>query len=624
MKREQQYIKIRGARVHNLKNIDVDIPKNALVVITGLSGSGKSSLAFDTIYAEAERRFVESLSSYARQFLGIKEKPDVESIEGLSPAIAIDQKSLSKNPRSTVGTITEIHDYLRLLFARIGIPHCPNCGEPVRRQTPDEIVKRIGAFPLGSNVVLLAPVVRSKKGEHKSVVAEIERGGFLRVRFDGEIMRMEELKDLEPDPKKKHTLEVVIDRLIIDRELDKARLRDSVETALKIGRGFLVVNDTSEDHLYSEHLACPACGISLPEIEPRTFSFNSPYGACPACTGIGSTLEVDPRLVIPNPQLSLAEGAIQPWSRASHKVGRQSWYWWMLEDLSARYKFSLDEPVVRLPKKIVDVVLNGELNIFEGVIPNLKRRWKETESEWTRGEIEKYMIVEVCKDCTGRRLKPEALSVTVDGKNIAEVSNMALNEALEFFGRYSAKAPRAIQLVLKEIMRRLEFLIHVGLTYMTLSRSSTTLAGGEAQRVRLATQIGSQLTGVIYVLDEPSIGLHARDHAMLLETIKKLRDLGNTVLVVEHDAETMQGADWIVDLGKGAGKHGGSVIFEGPYAKILKAKTLTGEYLSGKRTVRVAGRATRKEKAKDWILLEGARAHKLKNVTLRVPLGRLV
>lgn len=624
MKREQTYIKIRGARVHNLKNINLDIPKNALVVITGLSGSGKSSLAFDTIYAEAERRFVESLSSYARQFLGVREKPDIESIEGLSPAIAIDQKNISKNPRSTVGTITEIHDYLRLLFARAGVPHCPVCGKAVRRQTVDEIVKRIAGFPAGTNIILLASAIRSKRGEHKSALAEIERGGFLRVRFDGEIMRIEEAKDIALDPKKKHTLEVVIDRLIVDGDLDKARLRDSVETALKIGKGFLVVNDTSEDHLYSEHLACQACGISLPSIEPRTFSFNSPYGACAACTGIGSTLEVDPRLVIPNQQLSLLEGAIQPWSRASHKVGRQSWYWWMLEDLASRYKFSLNESVVKLPKKIVEIILNGEENVFEGVIPNLKRRWKETESEWTRGEIEKYMVVQTCKACGGLRLRSEALGVTVDGKNIAEVSDLSMDTALEFFSSYIKKAPREIHLVLKEIMRRLEFLINVGLEYMTLSRTSTTLAGGEAQRVRLATQIGSHLTGVIYVLDEPSIGLHARDHARLLAAIKELRDLGNTVLIVEHDKETMKEADWIVDLGKGAGKHGGSVIFEGPYSKILKAKTLTGEYLAGKKKVSLAHDGARAEKPKDWLVLEGAREHNLKNVTLRVPLGKFV
>lgn len=631
MKKEKNFIKIRGARVHNLKNIDVDIPKDSLVVITGLSGSGKSSLAFDTVYAEAERRFVESLSSYARQFLGVKEKPDIESIEGLSPAIAIDQKSISKNPRSTVGTITEIHDYLRLLYSRAGVPHCPSCGKAVKRQTVDEIVKRIASMTPGTHVLLLAPVIRSKKGEHKSVFLEIERGGFLRVRLDGEVMRIEEARDAALDPKRKHTVEAVIDRLVIDDELDKARLRDSTETALKIGKGFVVVNDTSQDILFSEHLACASCGISLYDLEPRAFSFNSPYGACPHCTGLGSTLEVDPDLVIPNQKLSLLEGALQPWSRASHKVGRQSWYWWMLEDLASRHKFALDKPVNTLPKKAIQLLLYGDptselgtRNGFEGVIPNLKRRWKETESEWTRGEIEKYMVVETCSVCQGRRLKPEALAVTIDGKNIAEVSDTPIDETLSFFKDYTKKAPKEIHLVLKEIMRRLEFLLNVGLTYMTLGRSSTTLAGGEAQRVRLATQIGSHLTGVIYVLDEPSIGLHARDHDMLLSAIKHLRDLGNTVLVVEHDRETMEEADWILDLGKGAGKHGGKVVFEGTFKQVLTKNTLTGEYLSRRKKVFIENSHRKKVKAKDFITLSGAREHNLKNVTLKVPLGKLV
>ncbi len=634
MKKGAEYIKIRGARVHNLQNVDLDIPKNALVVITGLSGSGKSSLAFDTIYAEAERRFVESLSSYARQFLGMKEKPDVESIEGLSPAIAIDQKTISKNPRSTVGTITEIHDYLRLLYSRIGIPHCPRCGKSVSRQTVDEMVKRVVAMPPGTHVLLLAPLVRGKKGEHRSVLAEVERGGFLRVRFDGEIMRIEEARDVTPDPKKKHTLEVVIDRLVVERELDKARLRDSLETALKIGKGFLMVNNTSEDILFSEHLACAACGISLFDLEPRAFSFNSPYGACPACTGLGSTLEVDALLVLPNPKLSLLEGAIQPWSRAAHKVGRQSWYWWMLEDLASRHGFSLTSPIKELPKKIIEIILqgdgekparpDGQSGGFEGVIPHLKRRWKETDSEWTRGEIEKYMVVQPCEMCGARRLKLEVLAVTVYGKNIAEVSDMSMKDALQFFKDYFTKAPREIHLVLKEIMRRIEFLINVGLEYMALSRSSTTLAGGEAQRVRLATQIGSHLTGIIYVLDEPSIGLHAKDHARLLATIKTLRDLGNTVLVVEHDKETMRGADWIVDLGHGAGAHGGKVIFEGQYKKILSARTLTGEYLSGKKKVFVTRGKERLAKSKDFLVLSGARANNLKNITLKIPLGKFI
>jgi len=624
MKSRESFIRIRGARVHNLKNIDIDIPKNSLVVITGLSGSGKSSLVFDTIYAEAERRFVESLSSYARQFLGVKEKPDVESIEGLSPSIAIDQKSVSKNPRSTVGTITEIYDYLRLLYSRAGVPHCPQCGRQVKRQTADEIVKRVAGMTPGSHLLLLAPVIRGKKGGHKSVLMEIERGGFLRVRLDGEVLRIEEAKDLALDPKKKHSIEVVIDRLIVDKGLDRARLRDSVETALKIGKGFLVVNNTMEDTLFSEHLACPHCGISLYDLEPRAFSFNSPYGACLVCTGLGSTLEVDPKLVIPNNKLSLLEGAIQPWARASHKVGRQSWYWWMLEDLASRFNFSLEKPVRGLPKKIVDIILNGDGEKFEGVVPNLKRRWKETDSEWTRGEVERYMLVQTCVACEGRRLKPEVLGVTVDSKNIADVAALSISDALAFFNSYSKKAPREIGSVLKEIMRRLEFLMNVGLEYLTLARESTTLAGGEAQRVRLATQIGSHLTGVIYVLDEPSIGLHPRDHARLLETIKNLRDLGNTVLIVEHDRETMSEADWIIDLGKGAGAHGGKIIYEGTFKDILRAHTLTGEYLSGRKNVEIPKRDAREKLGKEWLALQGACGNNLKNITLRIPLGRFV
>src|SRR3989344_4584225 len=623
-KERKDYITIKGARVHNLKNVDVSIPKNKLVVITGLSGSGKSSLAFDTIYAEAERRFVESLSSYARQFLGVKEKPDVESIEGLSPAIAIDQKSISKNPRSTVGTITEIYDYVRLLYARVGVPHCPACSKPVKRQTVDEIVKRVSALAPGTHVLLLAPIIRSKKGEHKSVLAEIERGGFLRVRLDGEIMRIEEARDAFLDPKKKHNVEAVVDRLVFDTDLDKARLRDSTETAIKVGSGFLIVNDTFQDILFSEHLACASCGISLNDLEPRSFSFNSPYGACPACTGLGTTLEVDSKLVIPNPRLSLLEGALQPWARASHKVGRQSWYWWMLEDLASRHSFPLDKPVGQLPKKIIDFLLYGDGERFEGVVPNLKRRWRETDSEWTRGEIEKYMIVKTCAACGGKRLKLESLAVTVGGKSIAEISDASIRDELLFFQSFLKSAPKEIHLVLKEIMRRLEFLINVGLEYMMLSRTSTTLAGGEAQRVRLATQIGSHLTGIIYVLDEPSIGLHARDHAMLLKTIRHLRDLGNTVLIVEHDRETMEAADRIIDMGKGAGEHGGNVIFEGPFSKIKKASTLTGEYLSGRRSVELPKRPARGSRAKYWLVLEGASSHNLKNITLKIPLGRFV
>ena len=638
------YIKVRGARVHNLKNINVDIPRNKLVVITGLSGSGKSSLAFDTIYAEAERRFVESLSSYARQFLGVREKPDVESLEGLSPGIAINQKSVSKNPRSTVGTITEIYDYLRILFSRAGIPHCPVCKNPVTRQTPDGILRKILEIPQGTAILLLAPVIRDKKGEHKGVLKEIEKGGFLRVRLDGEILRVEEALDKTIDPKKKHSLDVVIDRLLVDAELDRPRLRESVETGLKMARGIIIVNDGERDMLFSENLGCERCGISLPELEPRIFSLNSPHGACTDCTGLGSILEVDSELVFQNKKLTLAEGAIQPWARASHRVGRpvlpdasrgrpaspsqggQSWYWWMLEDLAGKHHFSLDIPVKNLPKHIIDLILYGDKNVlasdWEGVIPNLKRRWKETDSEWTRAEIEKYMVIETCKSCNGDRLRPEALNVLLNGKSIAEISHMTIEDSLGFFGLYSKKAPKEFSGLLKEIVKRLQFLINVGLGYLALSRSSVTLAGGEAQRVRLATQIGSQLTGVIYVLDEPSIGLHSRDHAMLLATLKHLRDLGNTVLVVEHDRETMEKADWILDLGPGAGDEGGNVVFEGSIAELRKAKTLTGKYISGKSSVILPKRDI-KQPSKH-LVVRGAREHNLKNIDFKIPLGQFI
>ena len=655
--------------MHNLRDVNADIPKGKLVVITGLSGSGKSSLAFDTIYAEAERRFVESLSSYARQFLGVKEKPDAESITGLSPAIAIDQKSVAKNPRSTVGTITEIYDYLRILFARAGIPHCLKCGKPVAKQSADEILKQVLKLKNGTAISILAPVVKGKKGEHRNIFEEIKRGGFLRVRVDGEMMRLEDLAEKALDPKKNHTIEVVVDRLLMDKDLDRPRLRESLETALKVGKGIILINDI----LYSEFFACADCGISLPEIEPRLFSFNSPFGACAHCTGLGSTMEVDIELVMPNKNLTLAEGAIRPWAAASHKVGRQSWYWWILSDLAEKHGFSLNTPFGKLSDKIRKIILYGEShgkksdfpgksdfeegdkNSFEGVAENLKRRWKETESEWTREELEKYMKIEKCPSCAGRRLKPEALAVTFPAssaggheKNIAEISAMTIESAKDFFAHPETGALKPL---LKEITRRLEFLLEVGLDYLTLDRESTTLAGGEAQRVRLATQIGSSLTGVIYVLDEPSIGLHPRDHARLIKTLKDLRDLGNTVLVVEHDSETMREADWIIDMGPGAGKHGGKIIFEGTYKDLLKAKTLTGDYLSGRKEVRaeaktqvlqehsqrdgarraifqqkntrVSAKPGAKPKAEALHII-GASEHNLKNIDVKIPLEKLV
>jgi excinuclease ABC subunit A len=650
----QDFIKVRGARVHNLKNINVDIPKNKLVVISGVSGSGKSSLAFDTLYAEGQRRYVESLSAYARQFLGVMEKPDVDKIEGISPAISIEQRKSGKNPRSTVGTITETYDYLRLLFARAGTPYCPNCQREISRQTVDQIVDKILKLKENTEILILGPVVRGRKGEYRGTLEEIQRMGFQRVRIDGILYQIEEALEKSLARYKKHDIEVVVDRLIIEPEIDKMRLVDSLEQALKIGKGIVIVayrlqrtasnflKNTEKDKLktesyklklqnytdliFSELFSCPICGFSLPEIEPRLFSFNSPYGACTFCQGLGEKLVFDPDLVIPNKNLSIAEGAIFPWSRASHKVGRQSFFWYMLERMAQRNRIDLYKPVRELEKEEVDLILYGD-GIFEGVIPWLERRYKETDSEYTREELEQYMVEKKCEVCKGKRLKREALAVKFLGKSIDEIVEMEISKLKAFFEKVLKEKKilkeklKIVQPILKEILNRLSFLIDVGLDYLTLSRRADTLSGGEEQRVRLATQIGSGLSGVLYILDEPSVGLHARDQNKLIQTLKKLRDLGNTVLVVEHDPQTILSADWVIDIGPGAGKHGGKIVFEGKPEELLKSKTLTGEYLSGRKKIEIPKSKGVKE---EFLIIKGAREHNLKNIDVKIPLRKFV
>ncbi|MBT3690469.1 excinuclease ABC subunit UvrA [bacterium] len=643
-------ISIKGARVHNLKNIDVEIPRDKLVVITGISGSGKSSLAFDTIYAEGQRRYVESLSAYARQFLGLMDKPDVDRIEGLSPAISIDQKSASHNPRSTVGTITEIYDYLRLLYARMGTPHCPDCGDVVSSQTIKQIMEKILKLDNGLKIMLLAPIIKDKKGEHKHLIQEVAKAGYVRMRIDNKIYSIEEASDLFLDKQKKHNMDVVVDRLEVNKN-NRIRLNDSLETALELGNGLITVYlvDKQEDILFSEHFSCPKCELSLPTIEPRNFSFNSPHGACSSCTGLGTKLEVDSNLVIPNKKLTLAEGAIRPWSR---NAVNQSWYFRILETVAKAHKFSVNVPVSELTKDQLKIVLNGTGNekyntefksdsfkgdyksTYEGVIPNLERRYKETDSDYIRHEIEKYMRIYSCPSCKGKRLKKEALAVTVADKSIYEIVNLTIHEAKEFFDRFlNSKVKKPIKLnktqekiatpILKEIKTRLLFLENVGLSYLTIDRAAHTLSGGEAQRIRLATQIGTSLTGVIYILDEPSIGLHQKDNDKLIETLKSLRDLGNTVIVVEHDEQTMIDADHVIDIGPGAGKHGGEVVACGTANEIKKIKhSLTGQYLAGKLSIK--GPKKYREGNGKHIEIIGANEFNLKKIDVTIPLGKLV
>ncbi len=653
-------IRIEGARAHNLKNITVEIPRDKLVVITGLSGSGKSSLAFDTIFAEGQRRYVESLSAYARQFLGQMEKPDVDTIEGLSPAVSIDQKGASHHPRSTVGTVTEIYDYLRLLYARAGIPHCPECGRELKRQSAQEIVEAIEGMPEGSRLMILAPVVRGRKGTYQAVLEELQKDGFLRARVDGEVIVLGE-QEVELDRYKTHDIEALVDRLILrnydtleEEEAARTRLTDSVETALKYGQGMMIVQkmgsgkQEDEDILFSEQLACAYDGLSFPQIEPRTFSFNTPHGACPDCQGIGTRLEIDPDLLIPNKTRSLNEGAI-PLSEWGGPRDEGGYYWSTLEGAAREHKIDLDAPVSSLTNRQIHILLygtngeevaieykrkNGKISrfytTFEGVIRNLERRFNETNSEYMRSRIGEFMNDKACPTCGGARLRKEALAVTVADRNILEVTNWPVLDTLDWVNELSGQdsaldnRQRLIaRRVLRELNERLQFLVDVGLDYLTLMRTAATLSGGEAQRIRLATQIGSRLMGVLYVLDEPSIGLHPRDNARLLRTLKSMRDLGNTVLVVEHDEETILAADWLLDLGPAAGEHGGEVVAAGPPENILNHPTsLTGAYLSGRKQVPLP--RSRREGTGEAIWIRGARQNNLKKIDIRIPLGKFI
>ncbi|MDD2521475.1 MAG: excinuclease ABC subunit UvrA [Anaerolineaceae bacterium] len=653
----QDNLRINGAREHNLKNINVEIPRDKLVVLTGISGSGKSSLAFDTIFAEGQRRYVESLSSYARQFLGQMNKPDVDSIEGLSPAVAIDQKSTSNNPRSTVGTVTEIFDYLRLLYARVGIPHCPICGRVVQKQSAQEIVDNILAMPEGSRLLVLAPMVRERKGTYQALFKEITKSGFTRVRVDGEVHSLED--EIELDRYKKHTIEAVVDRLVIhtfENEEDRlnaiTRLTDSVETALRIGEGYVTIQNLNseppEDRQFSENLACPVHGSILIEIEPRTFSFNTPHGACPVCQGLGFQENIDPKLVVPNRSLSLKQGAIKNSEWDPKDVG--GYHWQMLEALADQYHFSLDTPFEKLTSQQQDLILFGsdgkEITVryvgrngrkgtfktaYEGVVGNMQRRYQETQSDWIRIKLGAYITQTPCPECGGKRLRKEALGVTIADKNIIDVTEYPVDQLLSWINLLESSKDTPLNTrdqaiadrILREINARLSFLTDVGLDYLTLERSASTLSGGEAQRIRLATQIGSKLMGVLYVLDEPSIGLHPRDNDKLLDTLKGLRDLGNTVLVVEHDEETMRNADWIVDLGPGAGEYGGWLVAEGTPEDIeAEPASVTGDYLSGRKMVPLP--EARRQGSGNFLKIKGASENNLKNIDVDIPLGKLV
>ncbi len=649
---QKQVIAVRGARVHNLKNVSVDIPKNKLVVITGLSGSGKSSLAFDTIFAEGQRRYMESLSSYARQFLELQSRPDVDEITGLSPTIAIDQRTVSQNPRSTVGTITEVYDYLRLLFARVGTPHCPRCGKPVRKQTVDEIIDAIRAGAAGADAYVFAPIIRDARGEHRHELAELEKGGYKDVRLDGDFVGIEEALDRRIDKQKKHSIAVLVARVSRGSAVKPEDIKKQVVKGLDLGNGFLILaRGGAEDQLLSEEYACRSCGISLPPLEPRLFSFNSPHGACPECTGLGSTLKVEPSLVIPNPRLTIAQGAIKPWTRIA---GNQSAQLDLLKAVGVAHGFSIDTPVEHMTPAAMEIVFHGtgeetyavgaKTLTYDGVIPGLEQKFKETDSDYLRKEIETYMRVLECPSCRGKRLRPEALSVKIGAYGIADVVSLPVTDAVPIFAEKNGakngavkKSPvvptvaalldeeqmKIARQMLKEIRIRLGHLLDVGVGYLTLDRSANTLSGGEAQRVRLATQLGTQLSGVIYILDEPSVGLHGRDNEKLIATMKELRDTGNTVIVVEHDEAIIRAADWVIDVGPGAGEYGGEIIAEGTPTEIVKnPESLTGAYLSGKK--RIPAPETYRKGTGKMLTIKGATEFNLKNIDVAIPLGKLV
>jgi len=631
-----EWIIVRGAREHNLKNVNLKLPREKLIVMTGLSGSGKSSLAFDTIYAEGQRRYVESLSAYARQFLGQMDKPDVDHIDGLSPAISIDQKSATRNPRSTVGTITEVHDYLRLLYSRIGKAHCPSCGKPIERQTSQQIIERVEEMEPGTRLSILAPVVRGRKGEYSRLLSEVRRKGYARARVDGELVDLED--DIRLERYQRHDIEVVVDRLVI-KEGVRRRLADSLETALDLGEGMVIVAvEDDGDRYFSEHFSCPQCEVSLPEMEPRMFSFNSPYGACPECSGLGFLQVIDPELVVPNPELSLEEGAVVPWP------GSSSFSYRLIEALAEKYEFSMDTPFRDLPQDVRDKILYGTgkekvyvryrnrrgrvrsyFTDFEGIVNWLERRYEETDSEYSRSRIAQYMSVQPCPACLGARLKPSSLAVTVSGMNIHQLSELSIRDSMSFLASMPlSETEEAIaRRILKELSSRLGFLVDVGLDYLSLDRAAATLAGGEAQRIRLATQIGSGLVGVLYILDEPSIGLHQRDNRRLISTLEELREMGNTLIVVEHDEATIRAADWLVDIGPGAGEHGGKIVFSGPLDGLLKRrKSITAQYLRGEKSIGVPGQ--RRAPQGRSLVVRGAEEHNLKHIDVEIPPGLLV